>query len=79
MLFQNSKYMIYRVTSPVTLDAISAALGSPLLEAARMPGKAYSVYRAWTTTGQCYEMLKAGPQAMQPVRRSQFDRTVTPS
>ncbi|HYE88051.1 MAG TPA: hypothetical protein VEA16_16930 [Vicinamibacterales bacterium] len=74
-MLPNSRYMIYRVLKPETLQRLADAIGAPVLEAARIPDRPGSYYRAWTTTGECYELRKSGPQAMVPVRRSQFDRT----
>lgn len=67
---------VCRVTDPVTLANIGHAIGAVIVEAVRIPGKVRSSYRAWTTEGACYEMAKSGEQAMQPVRREQFDRAL---
>jgi hypothetical protein len=75
-MLPNSRYMVYRVTKPETLAMLADAVGASLLEAARFPGKAFSVYRVWTTDGLCYELPKSGPQMLVPVRRSSFDRKV---
>lgn len=78
-MFDNpmNPFTVYRVTDAGRLAEIETAVGAPLLEACRIPGRGVkpSTFRAWTKDGACYEMWKSGPQAMQPRRAAGFDRT----
>jgi hypothetical protein len=69
---------IRRITKPETLATLSEVVGAPLLEVAHIPGlgRVFSTYRVWTTAGACYELKKAGPNALIPVRVTALDRVL---
>lgn len=53
----------HRVANPGTIKRLDLIVGSffPVVEALRIPGRGYSMFRVWLSSGGCWELVVKAP------------------